>query len=80
MVEYEIWHIARDFNARVGNDNTNRERIIGKVGHGDMTNNAWECLTNICEENDLVIGGTVFAHNDIYKLTSISPDGRTHTL
>ena len=47
--------------------------IIGKDGLGDMTNNG-ERLTNICEENDLVIGGTVFAHNDIYKLTWTSPD------
>ena len=35
MVEYVIFLIARDFNARVGNDNTNRERIIGKDWLGE---------------------------------------------
>ena len=31
----------------------------------------------MCEENRLVIGGTIFKHKDIHKLTWTSPDGRT---
>ena len=53
-------------------------RELEKDGLGDMTNNG-ERLSNICEENYLVIGGTVFAHNDIYKLTWTLPDGRTQS-
>ena len=34
-----------------------------------------ERLADICGLNDLVIGGTIFEHKEIHKLTWISPDG-----
>ncbi|KAL3842166.1 hypothetical protein ACJMK2_020209 [Sinanodonta woodiana] len=43
-----------------------------------MTDN-WERLINFCQENYLVIGGTLFEHKDIHKLTWTSPDGRTQS-
>ena len=65
-----------DFNAKIGNNNENRKRVMGKHGMGIITNNG-ERLINICQENNLVIGGSLFTHRDIHKLTWTSPDGNT---
>ncbi|KAL3877467.1 hypothetical protein ACJMK2_035168 [Sinanodonta woodiana] len=43
-----------------------------------MTDNG-ERLIKFCQENDFVIGGTLFEHKDIHKLTWTSPDGRTQS-
>ena len=76
--KHDVLVVLGDFNARVGNDNTNRERIMGKHGTGTMTDNGSR-LCDICVENDLVIGGTFFQHKTIHKLTWRSPDGRTES-
>jgi len=34
-------------------------------------------ISQFCQQNDLVIGGTLFAHKEIHKLTWTSPDSRT---
>lgn len=34
-------------------------------------------FTDFCEENDLIVAGTVFPHRRIYKKTCISPDAQT---
>ena len=75
---HDMTILMGDMNARVGNDNIGRERTMGKEGIGDMTANG-ERLVNLCEENDLVIGGTLFPHRTIHKLTWTSPDGRTQS-
>lgn len=46
-----------NFNARVGSKN--RERVMGWRGTGKPTDNG-ERLISLCEENDLIIGGTLF--------------------
>ena len=76
--KHDVLVVLGDFNARVGSDNTNRERIMGKHGTGTMTDNGSR-LCDICGENDLVIGGTLFQHKTIHKLTWRSPDGRTES-
>ena len=76
--KHDMVLLIGDFNARVGSDNQFRERTMGKHGLGRMTDNG-ERLVNLCEENDLVIGGTLFTHKDIHKLTWTSPDGRTQS-
>ena len=68
--------LMSDLNAKVGADNTNRELVMGKHGAGVQNENG-ERLTEFCTFNDLVIGGTVFQHKQIHKMTWTSPDGKT---
>ncbi|XP_056016894.1 uncharacterized protein LOC130053576 [Ostrea edulis] len=49
---------------------------MGQQGIGECNNNG-ERLCTFCQENDLVIGGTIFMHKDIHKTTWNSPDGHT---
>ena len=56
--KHDVLMVLGDFNARVGSDNTDKERITGKHGTNTMTNNGSR-LCDICGENDLVIGGTL---------------------
>ncbi|XP_052080744.1 uncharacterized protein LOC127718727 [Mytilus californianus] len=64
-----------DFNAKVGQDNSGFERIMGKHGCGIMNENG-EHLVDFCGLNNLVIGGTLFRHKEVHKLTWVSPGGR----
>ena len=68
--------VKGDLNAKVGNNNTNREEIMGKFGIGIMNDNG-ERLCDFCSANGFIITGTIFPHKDIHKLTWRSPDGRT---
>lgn len=67
--------IMGDLNAKVGNDNTGYEREMGKNGIGTRNDNG-ERLLEFCAMSNLVIGGTLFTHRDIHKLTWNSPNGR----
>jgi hypothetical protein len=63
-------------NAKVGSENTGRGHVMGKHGTG-TTNDNGEKLVEFCEENNLVIGGTLFQHKYIHKTTWTSPDETT---
>lgn len=71
---HDLLLIAGDLNAKVGEDNTNYERAVGKYGCRVMNNNG-ERLADFCLNNNCVIGGTIFSHKTIHKLTWRSPDG-----
>ena len=73
---HDMLLIIGDLNAKVGNDNTNYGRAMGKHGCGVMNNNG-ERLADFCLNNNLVIGGTIFPHKNIHKLTWRSPDDRS---
>ena len=64
-----------DMNAKVGWDNTDRERAMVCQGYGTINNNG-EKLVNFCLNNNCAIGETIFQHKYIYKLTWKSPDGK----
>jgi hypothetical protein len=49
--------------------------VMGKYGCGNINDNG-ERLVDLCGTNNLVIGGTIFPHREIHKLTWISPNGR----
>ena len=48
-------------NAKVGNNNTSREEVMGKFGIGVMNDNE-ERLCDFRSANGLVITGTIFPH------------------
>jgi len=75
---HDVTMLLGDFNARFGQNNHNRSRVMGTHALGDITDNG-ERLISLCEENDFVIGGTLFPHKTIHKLTWTSPDGNTRS-
>lgn len=68
--------IIGDMNAKVGTDNTNCSRTMGKHGCG-VINDKGRCLVDFCLDNNCVIGGTIFPHQNFHKLTWKTPDGST---
>ena len=73
---HDMLLIIGDMNAKVGSDNSDRETAMGRHGCGEINNNG-ERLVDFCLNNNCVIGGTLFPHKDIHKLTWKSPDGIT---
>ncbi|XP_071510344.1 uncharacterized protein [Diadema antillarum] len=67
--------VMGDLNAKVGDNNSGYDRAMGRYGCGVMNENG-ERLVEFCSLNNLVIGGTLFQHKDIHKLTWYSPNGR----
>ncbi|XP_052284462.1 uncharacterized protein LOC127880951 [Dreissena polymorpha] len=68
--------VIGDLNAKVGDDNTDREHIMGRHGVGTCYENG-ELFTDFCAFNDLVIGGNIYPHRRIHKTTWTAPDGKT---
>ena len=60
----------------MGQDNIGKEVIMGKHGCGNLNENG-EKLVNLGETNNLAIGGSLFPHKNIHKLTWVSNDGVT---
>lgn len=73
----DIKIILGDFNAKVGNNNSNNTQVMGKEGLRSTCNNNGSRLIDFCATNQLFIGGTKFPHKDIHKYTWQSPDGVT---
>lgn len=73
----DIKIIIGDLNAKVGNDNSNIQSIMGNHGLGNARNNNGERLVDLCASHRLFIGGTKFPHKNIHKYTWESPDGIT---
>ena len=74
--QHDMLIIMGDMNAKVGAENVGRERALGKHGCGKMNENG-ERLADFCLSNNCVIGGTIFPHKNIHKLTWNSPDKKT---
>ena len=68
--------ITGDLNAKVGNTNSSTEDAIGRHGCGTINDNG-ERLVEFCLSNRCIIGGNIFPHRDIHKLSWRSPDGNT---
>ncbi|VDP54556.1 unnamed protein product [Schistosoma margrebowiei] len=68
--------VMGDFNANVGTDNTGYEDITGRHGLGERNENG-ERFANLYAFNKLVIGGTIFPHKRIHKVTWTSLDNTT---
>jgi len=72
----EITMVMGDLNAKVGADNKNFEHTMGRHGLGTMNENG-ERFAELCSNNNLVIGGTLFPHKQIHKVTWGSPNQTT---
>ena len=75
LPRHDMLVITGNLNAKVGSDNSSYDREMGKEGCGTMNENG-ERLAELCATYNLVIGGTIFPHRDIHKLTWCSPNGR----
>ena len=65
-----------DANTQVGGYNVGYEDVMGCFAEGTMTENG-EIFANMCSLNSLIIGGSIFPHKRIHKVTWSSSDGRT---
>ena len=74
--QHDMLLIMGDINAKVCSDNSNCETAMGKHGCGSINDNG-ERLADFCLNNNCIIGGTIFPHKNIHKLTWRSPDDRT---
>ena len=74
--ERDITVMMGDFNAKIGNDNTGYEQVMGIHGMGTMNENG-TLFADLCAQNKLVIGGSVFQHKKIHQATWVSPDNIT---
>jgi len=72
----DLLMVLGDLNARPGNNNIGRDRVMGKHGIGTINDNG-ERLCHFCDKNNMVIGGTLFQHRDIHKTTWTSPSEAT---
>ena len=70
LPSHDVLCVLVGFNARVGSNNEGRNKIMGQNGCGNINNNGRR-LCDLCEENNLAIGGTLFQHKeiDIDKMT-----------
>ena len=72
----DITMLIGDLNAKIGDDNTGYEEVMGREGLGEMSDNG-ERFVDLCAANSLVIGGSIFPHRKIHKVTWLSPDLHT---
>ena len=69
----EVLFITRDWNAKVGSQET--PGVTGKFGLG-IRNEAGQMLIEFCQENTLVIANTLFQEHKRGLYTWTSPDGQ----
>ena len=67
----DVLFIIGDWNAKVGSQGT--PGVTGKFGLG-IWNEAWQRLTEFCQENALVIANTLFQQHKRRLYTGTSPD------
>ena len=68
--------VMGDMNVKVESNNNDRESGMGSQGCGTINNNG-DRLVNLCLNNKCAIGGTIFQHKYIHKLTWRAPNGQT---
>ena len=65
-----------DFNAKVGINSAGFETVMGEHGLGEMNDNG-EMFADFCSFNKLVIGGSVFPHKKVHKVTWVFQHNKT---
>ena len=69
----KVLFIIGEWNAKVGRQEI--PRVTGKFGH-EVKTEAWQRLTEFCQENTLVIANTLFQQHKRQLYTWTSPDGQ----
>jgi endonuclease/exonuclease/phosphatase family metal-dependent hydrolase len=73
---HDIKMVLGDFNAKVGKEESNYP-YAGRSGlHEECNRNAYK-LVQFAAATNMIIGGTIFTHKNIHKVTWRSPDGDT---
>ncbi|CAM4979656.1 unnamed protein product [Rotaria socialis] len=70
----DVLILTGDWNAKIGNDNTDWKSVMGKYGYGDR-NERGERLLEFATVHDLYVCNTKFQHKPNRKWTWASPDG-----
>jgi hypothetical protein len=73
---HDIKTVLGDFNAKVGKEESNYP-YAGRNGLHEECNGNGNKLVQFAATTDTIIGGTIFTHKNIYKVTWRSPDGST---
>ena len=76
MNKRDVTFLMGDLNAKVGEDNTGYEQVMGRRGLGVMNENG-ELLADLCAANSFTIGWSIFPHKSVHKVTWVSLDGIT---
>ena len=77
LPKHDLKLLLGDLNAKVTSDSSSWPGVIGGHSLHSTANDNGTRLLDFCVAHQLVIGGTMFQHKDIYKGTWKSPDGRT---
>jgi exonuclease III len=78
LKDIDINILMGDLNAKVGSDVSGYEEVMVQHALGEMNENG-EKFADLCGLNNLVIGGSIFAHKRIHKATWVSPDHVTES-
>jgi hypothetical protein len=72
----DITIMMRDFNAKIGDDNQGIKHVMGRNCLGNRNENG-EIFIDLCANYEMIIGGSLFPHKDIYKATWVAPNHHT---
>lgn len=70
--------LMEGINTKGGKENKGGEKELSWNGADGRMNENGELLVEICEANELVIGGSLLPHKERHKVTWVSPAWRTH--
>ena len=77
--ENDVIILMGDFNMKIRPDNNGYEEVIETQGVGKLNENA-ERFADTFALNNITIGGSMFTHKRIHKITWVSPDHLTENL
>jgi hypothetical protein len=75
--KYYIQILPRDFNAKVGRENTFKPSTENESLHGIRNDNGVR-VVNFATSKNLIVKSTMFPRHNVPKFTWTSPDGKAH--
>jgi endonuclease/exonuclease/phosphatase family metal-dependent hydrolase len=77
LLKYHMKILLRDFNAKVGKEDTFKPTIGNESLHATSNDNGVR-VVNFAKSKNLILKSTIFPHRNIHKFNWSSPDGETH--